>query len=127
MDRKRTVDLDWAEPAEGDRYGSVTATRLGLTVAVLAEQGPGGGWPLLRFHGPDAFVDQLVGEYTHDFEDTDGDRFFHDVPLLQDACEAIYADGRDGRGRIVEGNLTDEEYSRLMAYRDDAGLITLEF
>ncbi len=35
----------------------------------------------------------------------------------QDECDAIGADGRDGRGTIVGGNLTPEETATLVAYR----------
>ena len=37
--------------------------------------------------------------------------------LSEDECEAIGADGRDGRGWITESNLTPDERERLEAYR----------
>lgn len=37
--------------------------------------------------------------------------------LSQDECDAIGADGRDGRGWITAENLTAEESKRLAAFR----------
>lgn len=42
---------------------------------------------------------------------------FRGYVLSQDECEAIGADGRDGRGTVTERNLTAAERVALAAYR----------
>lgn len=53
------VEYDWADE-DGDPYAIKFASKMGLNVEVVMLNGPGGGWPILGFSGPNEKIEALV-------------------------------------------------------------------
>lgn len=123
----RVVEVDWADENEVNRFGERTAELLGLKVKTLTEAGPA-GWPVLRFGGDEDAVGRLIAAY----DPTDPMTRLYDVEYPFDAldeaeCEAIGADGRDGRGYVTESNLTDGERRSLEQFRIESAVVEHQY
>jgi len=67
-----SIELDWAnEEASHDLEadGRQVAANFGLTMEVVAEKGPGGGWPVYRFIGPREAIVAFLVNYAFDEDD----------------------------------------------------------
>lgn len=67
-----SIELDWAdEDANPDLETSArrSAATFNLTMEVVAEHGPGGGWPVYRFTGRQEDIVAMLGNYAPDEED----------------------------------------------------------
>ena len=64
-----SIELDWAdEDANPDleASGRRSAATFNLTMEVVVEEGPGGGWPVYRFTGRREDIVALLGNYEPD-------------------------------------------------------------
>ncbi len=64
-----SIELDWAnEEASPDPEAEARelAANFGLTMSVVTEKGPGGGWPVYRFSGPCDVIVAFLFNYTFD-------------------------------------------------------------
>lgn len=55
-----SFDIDWAD--EGDPFGKDYANARGLKVKTINRNGPGGGWPIIRFSGTEAAIRKAAAD-----------------------------------------------------------------
>lgn len=60
-----SIELDWANEDADDLEtdARIVAVRFNLTMDIVAEEGPGGGWPVYRFEGRCSDIVAMLCDY----------------------------------------------------------------